>query len=370
MTMVPRIVNVPLKLRSLDLNQFRCFENLQAELHDGITIFHGDNAQGKTSILEAICVLLRLQSPRTSNLAECARFEGNQFALGGTIESDDTTRLRFQHRESGRRLIVDGETQKRAADYLRHTSLVVWMASDDLALIRGGAEGRRRYLDFMASQLFPDYRPALKAYEKAVRSRNFLLKRDASPQWQQIDAYTRILHEQGLIITRRRRELTTALDPYSSTAQFEISGRNSEDLQIRYRPASGDNDDLRGTLGSLRMEEGRKRRTLAGPHLDDLELSLNGMAAAKFASEGQQRTIALALKLAQTQLFLQMGNRPPILLIDDVFGELDPSRRNYLMATWPENLQKIITTTHLGWLDDRFSNAERIRVRDSTLHRD
>ncbi|MDF1751858.1 MAG: DNA replication and repair protein RecF [Verrucomicrobiales bacterium] len=356
-----------MKLRSLDLNQFRCFSQLRVPLPGGIVIFHGDNAQGKTSILEAICVMLRLQSPRTSTLAECARFHTDSFAIGGQIEGDESFQLRLQFRESGRKLIVDGEVQKRIGDYLRHSALVVWMANDDLALVRGGGEGRRKYLDFMASQLFPDYRPALKAYEKALRSRNFLLKRDASPKWQQIDAYTKILHHEGRIITGRRRELVASLDPLASTAQFEISGRVSEDLQLLYECGSGQNDDLMAELGGRRDEEFNKRRTVAGPHRDDLELKLNGMAASKFASEGQQRTIALALKLAQTKLFIQKRDEPPILLIDDVFGELDPARRNHLMATWPVDSQKIITTTNLDWLDEKFVDATRLLVKNGAI---
>ena len=234
-------------------------------------------------------------------------------------------------------------------------------------LIRGGGDNRRKYLDFMAGQLFPDYRSALKAYEKALRSRNFLLKRDASPRWAEIDAYTQILHQNGQILTRHRRDLVAALDPCASTAQFEISGRVSEDLQLGYLPASGENDDLAATLFSKRDEETKKRRTAAGPHRDDVNLTLNGMSAAKFASEGQQRTIALSLKLAQAELFIKKRNQPPILLIDDVFGELDPARRNFLMDTWPADSQKIITTTNLGWLDQRFDSAHRFRVYDQRV---
>ncbi len=358
-----------MKLSSLDLNQFRCFESLRVDLPGGIAIFHGNNAEGKTSILEAICILLRLQSPRTAALAECARFPTDSFAIGGRVESglDDTTLLRLQFRESGRKLIVDGEPQKRTNDYLNHSGLVVWMANDDLGLIRGGGEGRRRYLDFMAIQMFAEYRTALKDYEKALRSRNFLLKRDSLPKWPQIDAYTKILHHHGKVITCRRRELVQALDPFASTAQFEISGRSTEDLQLRYQSASGENDDLISELDARRDEEIKKRSTAAGPHRDDLELNLNGRPASKFGSEGQQRTVALALKLAQTQLFIQRRSDPPVMLIDDVFGELDPDRRNYLMATWPKNSQKIITTTNLNWLDDKFDSATRLLVQDGRI---
>ena len=357
-----------MKLHSLHLHQFRCFERLRIAIPGEAVIFHGDNAQGKTSILESVCVMLRLQSPRTSALAECVQFGSGSFSVGGRLERpDDQFELGMQFRESGKRLQVDGERQSRTGDYLRHSSLVVWMANDDLSLIRGGGDARRRFLDFIAIQLFPDYRSSIKAYDKALRSRNFLLKRDASPNWQQIDAYTVILHREGKVISARRRELVAALDPLSSTSQFEISGRTGEDLQIAYQSASGEDDDLESALKERRAEEEKKRQTAAGPHRDDVGIVLNGMPAAKFASEGQQRTIALSLKLAQTRLFIREREHPPLLLIDDVFGELDPSRRNFLMTAWPNDSQKLITTTHLDWLDSEFRDARQMHVKEGEV---
>lgn len=354
-------------LRSLQLRDFRCFPSLRAELGPGTTLFHGDNAQGKTSLLEGVCVLLRLQSPRASALGDCVRFAEKAFALGGVLAAPDgDNELRVQHRESGRKLSVDGENQRNAADYLRHSGLVVWMANDDLALVRGGAGDRRRYLDFMGAQLFPGYRSALRACEKALRSRNFLLKRDAAPRWGEIDAFTRILAEQGRVVTACRRQLVDALAPFAEGAQGDISGRN-EKLELAYRPASGPDDDLAAELLARREEEFRKRQTVAGPHRDDLLLALEGRPAAKFASEGQQRTAALALKLAQGRLFLERGRAAPLLLVDDIFGELDPARRNALMAAWPEESQKLITTTHLDWLDQDFGSAARHLVEGAEL---
>ncbi len=357
-------------LTSLKVNQFRCFDSLRLSPAAGVTIFVGDNAQGKTSILEAACVLLRLQSPRASALGETTKFGHEAFAISGSLQD---TELQLRHSEkSGRRLTVDGETQKRSGDYLRASELVVWMANDDLSLVRGGGEGRRRYLDFMAAQLYPAYRPALKTYERALRSRNFLLKRDAAPRWAEIDAYTRLLGEQGAILTRHRREMIDQLRPYAAEAQRRISGRE-EKLELTYESASGgrpreDGDtDLTAELLARREEEFRKRQTVAGPHRDDLSLSINDLPAAKYASEGQQRTLALALKLAQSRLFLEKRSRPPLLLVDDVFGELDPGRRNALMAAWPADSQKLITTTHLDWLDSRFADAAVISVSEGRV---
>ena len=354
-------------LRSLQLTQFRCFETLRLDLPPGLTLFHGNNAQGKTSILEAACLLTRLQSPRTSVLGDCVRFGETALAVGGTLVNDEVSAdLRFQYRESGRRLLVDGENQSRAANYLVHSARVVWMANDDLALVRGGGEGRRRYLDFMAGQLFPEYRDALRSYERALRSRNFLLKRDASPRWAEIDPYTRLLQTHGTILTDARRSLIDRLQPHAAAAQAHVAG-GSESLLLAYESASGEGDELAAHLEALRPEEQRKRQTLAGPHRDDLALFMEGKPAGKFASEGQQRTIALALKLGQAHLFLANGEPPPLILIDDVFGELDPRRRNALMSAWPKESQKLITTTHLDWLDETWEDGHRLTVAAATV---
>jgi len=358
-------------LGSLHLHQFRCFPSLALAMPDEVTLLHGKNAQGKTSVLEAACVLLRLQSPRAKaeSLKECIMMPEKSFVVGGRLEGGGERELRFQYREGGRRLLVDGEPQKGGSEFLRHSARVVWMANDDLALVRGGGEGRRRFLDFTASQLFPGYREALKMYEKALRTRNFLLKRDSPPKWDQIDAYTRILEQQGEIVTARRRALVDLLEPRAGAAQRQIGG-GEESLEIRYLSASGDGDDLGAELTALRGEELRRRQTAAGPHRDDLELALNGLSASKFASEGQQRTIALALKLGQARLFLEARQEAPVMLIDDVFGELDPERRNALMAAWPPGSQKIITTTHLNWLDSEFQGASRYLVANGSVVRE
>ncbi len=363
-------------LRSLQLNQFRCFEALRLELGAGVTLFVGDNAQGKTSILEAACILMRLQSPRASSIGDVLQFECDGTAVSGEFGDCE---LRFQYREGrgrGRSLSVDGETQRRPGEYLRSSGRVVWMANDDLALVRAGGEGRRRYLDFMASQLAPAYRPALRAYEKAIRARNFLLKRDAVPKWQEVDAYTQLVVEHGAVLTEQRRQLVEKLQPLAQAAQASISGRNdseteSEALTVNYRSGSGEGGDLAAELLQRRGEESRRRQTVAGPHRDDLELMINRMPAAKFASEGQQRTLALALKLAQAQLFVNQGGAPPLLLIDDVFGELDPGRRNALMGAWPKTSQKLITTTHLDWLEEAgFLGVRVLRVAAGAVEED
>jgi len=355
--------SLPLSLTSLRLRDFRCFPSLSCALGGDTTIFTGDNAQGKTSILEAVCVLLRLQSPRTSTGRELARFGSAGFGVAGTWHGQDLT-----HTTSGtdKKLLINGEPAGRTADYLAASGLVVWMGNGDLELVSGSGEPRRRYLDFLGSQLFPEYRSALKSYEKALRQRNFLLKRDASPSWQEIDAYTAVLVPHGQMLLSLRATLLEKLAPHAAAAHAAIRAADPgsatpETLSLAWQPG-GDCSDLATQLLGCRTGESRRRVTLCGPHRDDFLAALDGLPAATFASEGQQRTIALALKLAQATLLHEARQQAPILLLDDIFGELDPHRRNALLAALPAGSQKLITTTHLGWLISQPGPAQRYQV--------
>lgn len=334
-----------MRLSALRMHQFRCFGSLSCELAEGMNLFTGDNAQGKTSILESVCVLLRLQSPRTASAAELVQFGAE--TLGIRARMGDVE-LGYTWKSGKRRLTIDGAACRSTRDYLAASGLVVWMGNEDLQLVRGGSEARRRYLDFAGSQLFPDYRPALRAYEKALRSRNFLLKRDATPSWRQIDAYSEVLVRHGEVLIGRRADLARQLQPWAAEAHLSVGGHR-EELAIRYVPSVV--TSFGEALFASRADELRRRVTVVGPHRDDVALEIDGRSAGQFASEGQQRTLALALKLAQARLLEQRRGTTPVILVDDIFGELDPRRRNALLGYLPVSAQKLITTTHLDWLD-------------------
>jgi DNA replication and repair protein RecF len=238
----------------------------------------------------------------------------------------------------------DGIEQRDQAEYLRLVR-VVSFANHDLDLVRGSAEVRRRYLDFIGVQVEARYRPALRSYERALRSRNALLKSTpARPR--QLAAYTEPLLRSGNLLREIRSEIVRRLAPRAAESQDAISG-SGETLELEY--AAGSEEDFAGHLARSRSEEERLRVTTVGPHRDDLRLVVQGKAAAQFASEGQQRTTALALKLAQAQVFAQDFEAPPLLLIDDIFGELDATRRNALLAHLPSESQKLVTATSLDW---------------------
>ncbi len=308
-------------------------------------ILVGDNAQGKTSILEAICVLVRLHSPRTHRMATLARIGSGAFGIAGDPWGIER---QVRHSREGLFLKADDETRASKNSYLEDGGLVVWMGNEDLELIRGPGEGRRRYLDFIGAQIDPNYRRSWSRYRRALQAKNLLLK-ESRPRDAEILSYEEILVEHGTVLMETRARLVAELSPLAAEAQLNISGRN-EPLTLQYLPASG--PDLRESMLQARERERRLRQTVVGPHRDDFALRLHGMPAADFASEGQQRTLALALKLAQGSLLVERGGKAPIYLMDDIFGELDPERRNALMSHLPPNAQKWITTTHLDWLKE------------------
>jgi DNA replication and repair protein RecF len=327
----------------LFVRNFRCFSNLEIEFHPESTCIIGRNASGKTSLLEAVAVLTRLQSPRTNSLAQLIRIGAKGLVTDGFVSN---YHLQFYYSVSRRKLALDAVEQKSATNYLT-VAKVVYFANSDIALIQGSGDTRRRFLDFIGSQFFDNYREILRSYEKALHSRNHYLKSTlARPR--EVNAYSKPLLQFGQRLTALRAFLLERLEPHVIESFSAISDRD-ETLKLTYQP--GATADFEKALHDSQGEELRLRMTVVGPHRDDFQLYLNSKSTDVFASEGQQRTIAIALKLAQAKILELEFKQPPILLLDDVFGELDPARRNRLFTALPSRGQRLVTTTHLDWLE-------------------
>ncbi len=334
-------------LADLQLRNFRCFQSLTVELSPGFNFFIGRNGQGKTSILEAACVLLRLQSQRGAAFRNVVRFGEKSFAVSGR---GGPHQLDFRFSSLHRKVILDDTEQRTLDDYLR-VARVVSFANTDIELARSSSEPRRRYLDFLAVQINPIYRPTLRAYERALRSRNALLK-SPHPRPRELAAYDGPLIENGTSYPKCGARLVERLAPFAAAAHHEISATH-EQLEIRFAP--GNSADFATDLANSRPEELRLRQTIVGPHRDDIEILVQGKPTASFASEGQQRTVALSLKIAQSRVFQIEEERAPLLLIDDIFGELDPERRNALLLQLPTEAQKLVTATTMQWVENHMS---------------
>lgn len=331
----------PATIGRLKVRHFRCFEAFEAEFGPGLNFIVGPNAQGKTSLLEAACILLRLQSPRTSRLPEVVQHHRRGFVVDGYY---GPRHLQFYY--GGRRkLALDAVEQRTATEYLA-LGRVVYFATADMELVRGSAEVRRRLLDFVAAQHFPEYRGTLRAYERALRSRNALLKQ-GQVRWREVEAFEGPLLEAGVALTQRRAELVRELEPQVQASHRAISA-DGEVPTLEY--AAGSGEDFAAELHAARAEDVRLRQTSVGPHRDEVRILLNQHGTA-FASEGQQRTVVLSLRLAAARLLEERHGVPPVLLLDDIFGELDPARRTALLRALPAGGQKLITLTSMDWVE-------------------
>ncbi len=328
-------------LTTIKVRHFRCFEQFEWEFGEGLNFITGPNARGKTSLLESACILLRLQSPRVASLARIVQHGRRGFVVDGFFAQ---RHLQFYYSPQKKKLALDGVEQTNAKDWLQ-TGRVMWFGNEDMDLVRGAAEKRRKFLDFIATQSDAAYRTSLRGYEHALRSRNHLLKQP-SHRWREIHAFDAPLLQHGEYVRTVRHNLLADLQIDTDAAHFAISG-NRENLRLEYAP--GDLGNFAAALATAKTEDARLRQTTTGPHRDDVHFSLNHLPADD-ASEGQQRTLALALKLGAARLLERHFGTPPLLLLDDIFGELDPERRNSLLAALPATAQKIITTTHLDWM--------------------
>ena len=339
-------------LRSIKVRHFRCFDAFEAAFEPGLNLIVGPNAQGKTSLLEAACILLRLASPRLSRLGHVVQHERRGFVVDGFFGE---RHMQFYFSRERKKLALDEVEQKSAVEYLKIGRLV-YFSNSDIEIVRGAGEVRRRFLDFIAVQREAGYRTALRDYERALRSRNLLLKAP-QPRWREIAAFDEPLVAHGNTLTAARTRLLADLQPLAQAAHHAISGAR-ETLRIGYQPGAG--TDFASLLAHSHSEDSRLRQTSVGPHRDDVRFFLNDISA-DFASEGQQRTLVLALKLGAAKLLAEHFATPPLLLLDDIFGELDPARRNALLAALPADSQKLITTTHLDWMPPD-TNARVLRL--------
>ena len=347
-------------LNTLRLSNFRCYSTLRWEIPAEGAVLLGANAQGKTSLMEAICFALTLHSPRATRLDKLVKQGENRFGISLGAE-DGTRRLLWQERKLS--MQVNGAERRDYNDYLADSCPVTWLANSDIALVNGAAEERRHYLDFLGSQWHPAYRQALQAYRKALKSRNALLRHPRRSH-AALTSYAQILAQHGEILMQLRERLLERLQPHIAHHHRSISG-GQEQVQVAYTPSA--RRSLAQELADCLQADERAGFTTVGPHRDDFSLSIAGMPAAEFASEGQQRTLAIALQMAQGALLQEETGKAPILLIDDIFGELDTTRRRALLAMLPAESQVFITTTTLDWLGDMNITLPVLRIQSAQV---
>lgn len=364
-------------LKSLQLRNFRNYTEQYVDFTAPKTIILGENAQGKSNLIEAVEILSALKSHRTSRDRELIQAHEDAAQIVGNLDREMTgsVELSLTLRANGRRTAaLNGLAQRRQMDFLGTLNMVQF-SSLDLDLVRSGPEVRRNWLDTLLLQLEPVYSSLLQQYTQILRQRNALLKalKAAAIDSTKLAPTTPValwdaqLAVAGSHIIRRRNRVITRLLPLAQTWHRSISGQ-IEELLITYRPNVAIPSDRPEAiqseiLAAIEQKQAIERyqgTTLVGPHRDDLDFMLNGSPARQYGSQGQQRTLVLALKLAELQLIEDVIGEPPILLLDDVLAELDLNRQNQLLETIQDHFQTLITTTHLGSFDSAWLNASQI----------
>jgi DNA replication and repair protein RecF len=359
---------VRVHLAHLRLRDFRNYPRLDADIAPGFHLLLGDNAQGKTNILEAVYLMATLRSFRGVGGAQMIRHGQKGYFVGGNVVGQGEHEIKIYWSARERKLALDGQPVKKLTEYLGVLRTVVF-CTEDLQLVKGAARARRRFLDLLLAQTQPGYLPLLQRYMRAVRARNALLKHHSANE-AALDSFSQELVKLGDDIIRARRELVPKFSPLARLAYRRISN-DAEELRIEYQPSV--KKDFAVELAQSRSRERTYRSTLVGPHRDDLQLLLNEKSAAQSGSEGQKRTLAIALKMAQAEYLAGIHGSPPVLLIDDVMGELDEKRRGGFLPLL-EHARKaggqvFMTATEENWPGELGKDLLRWEVQAGTLKR-
>lgn len=339
------------RLEQLSLRDFRNLRAVDFTPGPRFNVLHGENGQGKSNLLEAIDYVGRLRSFRGARNEELICRDGTQEAAQADLTAvfaqhplPRVHRIRLR-RVGGRLVAVDGKRPRSRAAYHTGQQLVLFHAGD-MQLSAGGPEQRRGFLDHMLIQFDAGYGAALVSYERALRSRNRLLKADR-PDRRAIQAYDRLLGADGASVGRARAQLVRDLAPRVEDLYEQITGTRMP-LQLIYQPrVEPEPERILRALADALPKDLARGFTADGPHADDLGIHLAKTPARRFASQGQHRAIVLALKIAELQDLAHRVGRVPILLLDDVSSELDRSRNRLLFELLSRlGGQVFLTTTH------------------------
>jgi DNA replication and repair protein RecF len=366
-------------LQFLHLRQFRNYRDQRVEFAAPKTILVGENAQGKSNLLEAVELLATLRSHRAVRDRELVMDGEAAGQITATLNrAVGAADLALTLRSNGRRTVaLNEQTLKRQLDFLGVMNAVQF-SSLDLDLVRSGPGQRRSWVDTLLTQLEPIYASILHQYNLVLRQRNALLKQQRSSLEKslssdnvldsaQLAIWDAQLATTGTRVIRRRARVLERLAPLAQAWHQSISN-SREILDVTYAPNVALEDDDPSVIQQAFLDKIQQRAiaeklqgtTLVGPHRDEIEFTINQTPARQYGSQGQQRTLVLALKLAELKLIEAVIGEQPLLLLDDVLAELDLNRQDKLLDTIQDRFQTLITTTHLGSFDAQWLKSSQI----------
>ena len=340
-----------MQLNEIHLKNFRNYEELSLSFQKSLVIFLGENAQGKTNILESIFVLAMTRSHRTTNEQELIQWEKESAFVSGTVQKKHATiPLELLLTKKGRKTKVNHLEQKKLSSYIGQLNVILF-APEDLSLVKGSPQLRRKFLDMEIGQMDSVYLYDLVQYQKVLKQRNQYLKQLAEKK--QIDeVYLDVLSEQlveyGSKVIFARQKFVKRLEYWANQLHQKISDEKEQTI-------SEISEKFSQELTKGKEKERFRQVTLVGPHRDDLIFLINQKNVQTYGSQGQQRTTALSVRLAEIDLLKEETGEYPLLLLDDVMSELDDSRQMHLLETIEGKVQTFLTTTTLDHLKNKMT---------------
>lgn len=366
-------------IEQLQLVNFRNYKQLDITFDDKINVIIGENAQGKTNLMEAIYVLAFTKSYRTPRDKELINWDEDFAKITGKIvKKNRQIPLEVLMMNRGKRVKLNHLEQRRLSDFIGALNVVMF-APEDLSLVKGSPQIRRRFIDMELGQIQPSYLYHLGQYQKVLQQRNHLLKQ-LRVHKNQDDTFLTILTEQliehGVSLLERRFEFIERLEKWASPIHHDIS-RGKEQLTLVYKPTIDVLvDDKREKIeevfnvkfNEIKDREIERGTTLVGPHRDDITFYVNEKDVQTYGSQGQQRTTALSVKLAELDLIYDEIGEYPVLLLDDVLSELDTYRQTHLLDTIQGKVQTFVSTTSVEDIDhDVLNKAEMFHVKSGEV---
>ncbi len=364
-------------LKNINVSQFRNYSNLDLTLKNGINIIYGDNAQGKTNLLESIYVLALTKSHRSfidNSLIKAG--EKSAKIKGTVIENNVPFQLEIVINSKNKKIKIDQNEIKRVSDYINKMNIIIFYP-EDLELIKSSPGIRRRFLNLELSQIDGQYLNLYGEFSKILKMRNDYLKK--INKGLPIDmGYFEILNdyfiEKAVEIYQRRAHYINLINERCGKIFSELSGLSGLHLQYKTTiPIENQSslflqEQLREKLNKMKEAEIRLGVTFCGPHRDDFEFYIDSQNIKFFGSQGQQRMAILALKLSEIDIFKEETKKSPILLLDDVFSELDDTKKNNLLGYIKQDIQTIITTTDLKNIDETIlKHAKLIQIQNGQV---
>ena len=356
-------------LKKIDLINFRNYEKLSVRFYKGINIIYGDNAQGKTNLLESIYVLGITKSHRSFIDNNLIMNSKNFSSISGIINKGSLDiNLKIIIENNKKVLNIDNSIIKRISDYISNMNIIIFYP-DDLELLKGSPQIRRKYFNLELSQLYSNYYIVLNEYNKLLKIRNECLKKMANKIYvdkNYFDILTSYLVDKAIILMKMRGKYVEKINNYSPKIFKDIM--ELDNFNLKYNPSINiifDNEDnykenIIKFFNDKLYYDVKMCSTSYGPHKDDYEFLLDNVNLKNYGSQGQQRIAVLCLKLSEIEIFKKYKETTPILLLDDVFSELSDDKKNNLLKYISKDIQTIITTTELNNLDKRLIKKSKL----------